>query len=445
MNKRETTFKIIQAALRAVDPQTAVKAHLRRDGNLLQCGPKTYDLHAFHRVRIIGFGKGSAPMVQAVHELLHDVITDGLVIVKYEHTLPPEIDVSPVRIVEAGHPVPDENGLTQTKALIQLLQDSTEQDLILCLVSGGGSALLTQPASGLTLSQMQSTTQRLLEAGADITEINTIRKHLSAIKGGWLAKYAMPATILSLILSDVQGDQLDMIASGPTEPDSTTYADALALLEKYHLTDRLEPIVLDHIKQGIAGEIPETPKKGDPAFSRVNNVIISNNQAAVQAAVQAAQSLSFNAASFDTFIEGEASHVAKRVANLAKILSGNADLIQKPALLVFGGETTVTMGADHGLGGRNQELALAAAIELQGEPALTIAFVATDGNDGPTDAAGALIDGDTIARAKQAGLDPATYLTHHDSYHFFQALEGLIITGPTNTNVNDLILLIAWS
>jgi len=444
MNIRQIALNIIHATLEAVNPQTAVKTYLKRNGTTLICSGQTYNLADYERLRVIGFGKGSAPMAQAVHELFSDQVTDGLVIVKYGHTLPPEVKVDPIQIVEAGHPVPDENSLVHTKTLIDFLADSTERDLILCLISGGGSALLTQPAIGLTLSQIQAITQHLLGAGADITEINTIRKHLSAVKGGRLAKLAAPATIISLILSDVGGDKLDMIASGPTVPDPTTYADALALLEKYKLMASIDSATLTYLRHGAAGQHPETPKPGDPAFENITHVIISNNQMAAVAALEAAQGQNFNAASFGTFIEGEASEVARRVANLARMLNRRSDLIQKPAALIFGGETTVTLGSKPGLGGRNQELALACALHIQDESNLLIATLATDGNDGPTDAAGAFVDGQTVSRAAAQGLNAQAYLDQHDSYHFFQALDDLIITGPTNTNVNDLILIFTW-
>ena len=443
MDPRKSALEIIRFALEAVNPKTAVKTHLRRLGSILICGSQIYNLADYERVRIIGFGKGSAPMAQAVHELLADVISDGLVIVKYNHTLPPEIDIHPIQIVEAGHPVPDENSLLHTQNLIDFLANGSERDLILCLISGGGSALLTRPADGLSLTDVQALTRHLLEAGAAITEINTIRKHLSKVKGGWLAKTASPATVISLILSDVAGDQLDMIASGPTVPDLTTFADALTLLEKYHLTTKVSAAILTHLQTGAMGQHPETPKPGDPAFVHVQNIIIANNQMAVLAAREAAQAQNFNAASFNTFIEGEAREVAQRVSWLAKLLVGGSDLVQKPAVLIFGGETTVTL-KEHGLGGRNQELALASALYLHGYPDLLIATVATDGNDGPTDAAGAFVDGQTFARALVLNVDAQNYLDRHDSYHFFQALNDLIITGPTNTNVNDLILIFSW-
>jgi hydroxypyruvate reductase len=443
MESRKIAHQMIKAALKAVDPFQTVLAHLKRHKNNLTCGSQVYNLDHYDRVRVIGFGKGSAPMAQAVHTLLADKITGGLVIVKYNHTLPSTIDISPIELVEAGHPVPDSNGLEYTKNLSSFLTDSAEGDLILCLISGGGSALLVQPVSEVSLADLQSLTKHLLEAGATINEINTIRKHLSKVKGGWLAQLAKPATLVSLILSDVGGDPLDIIASGPTTPDPSTFTDALAILEKYQLIGQVEPNVLSYLLAGSTGKQPETPKPGDTAFDKVQNVIIANNHMAIAAAADKGRSLDLNSAYLTPFIEGEARRVAHKIAALAQNLSQESGLLRKPIALILGGETTVTIKGE-GLGGRNQELALATAIEIQDQPNLLVAYFATDGNDGPTDAAGAFADGQTIAKATAVGMDAQAYLDNNDSYHFFQAIDDLIITGPTNTNVNDIALILAW-
>jgi len=442
MNLRENARQILLAALEAVNPFQAVMTHLQRDGNVLFCDSEAYNLSRYDRVRVIGFGKGSAPMAQAVHSLLADKITDGLVIVKYGHTLPADTSIAPIELAEAGHPIPDANSVTHTRRLVALLADSTPRDLILCLISGGGSALLTMPAEGLSLRHLQPLNQRLLEAGAAIDEINIIRKHLSQVKGGQLARRAHPATLINLILSDVGGDPLDIIASGPTSPDPSTFADALAVLKRYHLLQRTSPAVRAYLQAGAAGHRPETPKPGDPIFERVQYSIIGNNRAAVAAAAEAARRLGFHAAPMSNFIEGEARQVARKIASLADSLSHDSGLLQRPVALVMGGETTVTIRGS-GTGGRNQELALAIALEIQGRPNLLVACFATDGNDGPTNAAGAFADGQTVARAAAIGLDAQIFLDNNNSYPFFQALDDLIITGPTNTNVNDLILLLA--
>ncbi len=440
---KNAATQIINAALKAVDPYQAVHTHLQRNGQALTCGQRVYNLDDFDHVRVVGFGKGSAPMAHAVHTLLADRLTDGLVIVKYNHTLPASININPITVVEAGHPVPDKNGLAHTHALTALLANSTARDLILCLVSGGGSALLTHPVAGVSLADVQALTRQLLAAGADITQINTIRKHLSRVKGGGLARLAAPATLISLILSDVGGDPLDVIASGPTTPDPTTFADALAILDTYRLTHRAAPAIVRYLRAGQAGNQPETPKANSAVFAHVQNQIIANNQMALRAAVEKAIQLGFETTLFADFLEGEARDVAAHVVRLLNRLSRQAKTMQKPAALIMGGETTVTLRGD-GLGGRNQEMALAIALHIQQHPNVLVACVATDGNDGPTNAAGAFVNGQTVGRANELGLSPQRYLDANDSYHFFEALGELIITGPTNTNVNDIVVLLAW-
>ncbi|MFQ5610747.1 MAG: glycerate kinase [Anaerolineae bacterium] len=442
---RAVARRIIGEALAAVDPGPAVRRFVQRRGHLLAVGEQTYDLNDYDRLRVIGAGKAGAPMAQAIAELLPDRLTDGLVIVKYGHRLSGATAAGPVEIVEAGHPLPDRNSLHQTRRLVELLADSTERDLVICLISGGGSALLTLPVKPVSLAQLQTLTGLLLRCGATINEINTIRKHLSQVKGGGLARLAAPATLISLILSDVIGDPLDIIASGPTAPDPSTFIDALSILEKYNLLAGqagTPDAIRQHLRAGQAGHIPETPKPGDLRFSRVQNIIIGNNRLAARAAEAAARAQGFNALLLTTYVEGEAREVGKMVAALARRLAGDDGLIGRPACLIFGGETTVTVRGD-GLGGRNQEMALSASLALAGCPAVLVACLGTDGSDGPTDAAGAFADGQTVARARALGLDAADYLARNDSYHFFQALGDLIITGPTGTNVNDLTFIFA--
>jgi glycerate 2-kinase len=366
--------------------------------------------------------------------------------VKYGH-LNPNYQLSIINyqlsIIEAGHPVPDEAGLAAAQAIVNLLADTTPDDAVLCLLSGGGSALLTLPVQGITLADLQTTTASLLAAGANINEFNTIRKHLSAVKGGRLAEIAAPATVYTLILSDVVGDPLPVIASGPTAPDPTTFADAWSIVERYQLQDRLPAAVRQRLLAGRNGELADTPKPGDAIFERVHHAIIGSNRLAGQAAVQAAQAAGLQAQLLTTFIEGEAREVGKVVAGLAKGLIRAEGPLKRPACLVLGGETTVTLRGD-GQGGRNQELALAAAIALDGWDDALVVAMGTDGSDGPTDAAGAFADGTTISRALARGMDAVNYLNRNDAYNFFRELDDLIITGPTQTNVNDLILIFAW-
>ena len=414
-----------RAALDAVDPAAAVRNHLRREGDQLAVGQQRYDLDACARVFVIGGGKAAVPMAQAAAEVLGDRLTRGAIVTKYEHAggwSPPRF-----RVIEAGHPVPDENSVRGAEAVAELAEEAGGDDLVICLISGGGSALLTRPASGVTLDQFQGITDALLRSGATIDEINAVRKHCSAIKGGHLAQLVAPARLVALILSDVVGDPLDTIASGPTVPDSTTVDDAGEVLNRYAIEGR------DLLR--------ETPKPGDPAFDGVQNVVVGSNRLAAVAAVEKARSLGFNALLLGTYVEGEAREVAKVAAALAKGVRADGDPLSPPACLVWGGETTVTVRGE-GKGGRNQELALAAALALDGWTDVTVMALATDGTDGPTDAAGATVTGATMERARQMDLDARAALEANDSYHFFEPLGDLIRTGPTGTNVNDLLFIL---
>jgi hydroxypyruvate reductase len=327
--------------------------------------------------------------------------------------------------------------------ILGLLDDLTEQDLVICLISGGASALLPLPAPGISLDDLQILTDRLLRSGATINEFNAVRKHCSQLKGGQLARRAVPATLICLILSDVVGSPLDVIASGPTVPDPTTYADSFAVLERYDLLDAVPPSVVTRIQQGLDGQIPETPKPGDPIFGRVQNVVVGDNRLAARAAQASAESLGLRAQLLTTHVEGEAREVAKVCSALAKEMIASGSPQGPPACLILGGETTVTVrGA--GEGGRNQELALAAALALDGWERTMVVCLATDGTDGPTDAAGAVATGSTLARARELGVEGFAHLIRNDAYPFFAALGDLIFTGPTNTNVNDLILVFAF-
>ncbi len=433
---REEIMAIVNAALRAVDPAEAIRKVVKREGNNLIVAGKTYNLEKYRRVIVIGGGKAGAPMAAAVEEILGERIAKGWVNVKEGYILEP----SPTRITinQAGHPTPNESGLEGARKILELASEAGEDDLVITLISGGGSALMPLPAEGITLEDKKIATSLLLKCGATINEINALRKHISALKGGQLAKAAYPATVISLILSDVIGSPLDTIASGPTAPDSTTFSDAWKVLEKYDLLTEMPPRIVERIKRGMGGEIPETPKPGDPVFERVQNVIIGDNYIAATAALEEAKKLGYNAMLLTTFLEGEAREVAKAVAALGKEVAFRGVPIPPPACLILGGETTVTVKGK-GKGGRNQELALAAAIALEGWDRVTVVTLATDGTDGPTDAAGAIVDGTTTRKAAERGLSPLAYLQDNDSYTFFQAIGDLLVTGPTNTNVNDLV------
>lgn len=414
-----------RAALDAVDPDAAVRRALRREGTDLIAADRRYDLDAYDRVFVIGGGKAAVPMASAVADILGGRVSRGAVVTKYDHAR--GWSAPGFRVVEAGHPVPDENSVRGAQAVVELAEGAGPGDLVICLISGGGSALLTRPAPGLTLDDFQAVTDALLRSGATIDEMNAVRKHCSAIKGGNLARLAAPADLVTLILSDVVGDPLDVIASGPTVPDSTSVDDAREVLRRYGVE---EPQVLR-----------ETPKPGDAAFEGVQNVVVGSNRTAAAAAVDEARSLGYEALLLGTYVEGEAREVAKVAAALAKGLRAHGDPLSPPACLVWGGETTVTVRGE-GKGGRNQELALAAALALDGWSDVFIMALATDGTDGPTDAAGAVVTGETMARARELDLDARAALEANDSYHFFEPLGDLIRTGPTGTNVNDLLFIL---
>ena len=432
---RKDAKKIFLSGVKAVDPVTAVQRHLQKQDDRLTVGNQTYNISDYEGIYVIGAGKASAAMAKPIEELLGDRLKDGLVLTKYKHTVP----LDKIRIQEAGHPVPDQAGVGGTQQIIGVLKETSDKDFVFCLISGGGSALLPSPVESLTLQDKQSTTQILLESGANIHEINAVRKHISRVKGGRLAELAYPSRLVSLILSDVIGDDLDSIASGPTVPDTSTYGDCFRVFEKYKILEVIPPAVIDYLKKGVQGDIEETPKPGDPVFEGTQNLIIGSNILAVQAAEKKAAEMGYNSLILSTFIEGETKDVARVHAAIAKEILKRDLPLKKPACIISGGETTVTIKGK-GLGGRNQEFVLAAALDLDGWNEVVVLSGGTDGTDGPTDAAGAIADGRTVSRAQALGLNPEHYLDENDSYHFFQKLEDLLITGPTFTNVMDLRL-----
>jgi hydroxypyruvate reductase len=431
-------LNLVQAALAAVEPTAAVQAHVRVDGAILDVDGHRYDLNGFRHVYVVGGGKAAGPMVRAVEEALGERITAGIVTVKYGHAA----DTTRVQVEQAGHPIPDERAIRATERMIELLEQAGPDDLVICVISGGGSALMIAPVAGVTLNDKRRLTNAMLRSGATINEINVVRKHLSRVKGGGLARLAAPATVVSLVLSDVLGDPLDVIASGPTVPDTSTYVEAWEILERYDLIPDLPPAIAQHLQEGLAGRVPETPKPGDPAFDTVQNVIVASNAHAVAAAVEQARRDGLNTLLLSTFIEGEARVVARVFSAIGRQIQRTNQPIPRPAVIIAGGETTVTVKGQ-GRGGRNQEFALAAAIHLDGVDDVTIMAFATDGTDGPTSAAGAIVDGSTAERARALGLDPRQCLADNDSHTFFQKLGDLLVTGPTNTNVDDLYVIIA--
>ena len=437
INPKKALELIFKAGLKAVDPEIAVRSHVRKEKNILFVGDRTYHLDRFKRILLVGAGKGTAPMAKAMEDILRDRLTEGYIIVKYGHGIP----LKKTQVNEAGHPVPDRAGIVAAEQFLNLISGCGEDDLIICIFSGGGSALLPAPAKGIDLDQKQETTRSLLECGATIDEINVIRKHLSRSKGGWLAKIAYPANVISLMLSDVVGDRLDVIASGPTVPDESTYRDCIDIINKYDLYGRLPINVMEYFKQGMAGDISETPKTGDPVFSKVQNLIVGNNRMALMAARDQAVLLGYSTMIMSSQIEGEAREVAHVFAAVGKEICQSGLPLISPACILAGGETTVTIQGK-GKGGRNQELALSAAIALDGWKKVSLVSAGTDGTDGPTDAAGAIIDGATFQEAKELNLKPYDFLSANDSYSFFELTGCLLKTGPTRTNVMDLICLL---
>ncbi len=437
--------RIMAAALAAVDPAAAVARFLRRDGHTLSAGEHRLDLRQIERVFVVGAGKAGAPMAAATADILGPHLTAGLVVVKdgYLGAAGEQLHQSQLRLVEAGHPVPDQRGADAARRITELLADLTPRDLVIALISGGGSALLTLPAPGLSLDDLQALTSLLLACGASIGEINTLRKHLDLMKGGGLARLAHPATLVTLILSDVVGSPLDTIASGPTVPDPSSFADALAVIARYGLEDRAPAAVLERLRQGAAGALPETPKAGDPLFAGVTNILVGSNELAAEAALAAAQAEGFTPLLLTTSLEGEAREAGRFLAAVLREVATSGRPIPRPACIIAGGETTVTLRG-HGRGGRNQELALAAAAKLAGLTDIALVALATDGGDGPTDAAGAVVTGMTLERGRASGLDYEAHLAQNDAYPYFAALDDLLLPGPTATNVNDLTFLFAW-
>ncbi len=438
---------ILAAALAAVDPAAAVRRALHRQGETLIVRDRSYDLAAFRRLIVIGAGKAGAPMAQAVAEVLGDHIDDGFVVVKYKHTLAPGQVAAPLRLVEAGHPTPDQAGLEAGAEVLRRAEQAGPDDLVICLLSGGGSALLEALAPGLTLADLQATTDLLLASGASIRAINTLRKRLSLVKGGQLARAIAPATCLTLVLSDVVGSPLDAIASGPTSPDPSTWAEAWAVVERYNLAGRLPAAVRQRLAAGRDGALPETPKPGDPIFAQNQTVVVADNAIAAEAARIEAERQGYHALILTTFLEGEAREAAKFIVALAREVQTHHRPLAPPACLILGGETTVTLAdCPHpGRGGRNQELALAAALALAGNDGVTVVSLGSDGSDGPTDAAGGIVDGGTVARGLAVGLDATDHLRRHDAYPLLAAAGDLLRTGPTRTNVNDLVLALVGS
>jgi glycerate 2-kinase len=436
---RQLALDCLEYAVDSVDPKKIVTAKIAYKGDILLAGDHLYDLTKYENVYVVGGGKAAGTMAQAIEQILGDRIAEGTVNVPY-HT---EARTRIIRLHEARHPLPDEAGIEGTRQMLELAGKAEGADLVICLLSGGGSSLMVYPRENLSLFDKQQLTSDLLKSGATINEVNAVRKHLSGFKGGWLSKTAYPATVLNLVLSDVVGDPLDVIASGPTVADSSTFADAHMVLSKYGLWNKASSSVKTIISDGEHGFIAETPKLSDEAFRKVQTVIVGNNRTASLAAHQYLKSHGVNALLLSCTLEGEAKCIGAQLASIANEVQASANPIPKPAAVLIGGETTVKV-TGKGLGGRNQELTLAAALRLKrnGDCSMVVAALGTDGVDGPTDAAGAIADEATLKRAVTQGLEGKYYLADNDSYHFFSKLGDLIFTGQTGTNVNDISLIL---
>jgi hydroxypyruvate reductase len=435
---RNDALKIFTAAVRAVQPQYLLPRHMRWKHNELHLGEKLFKQHDINKLFIIGAGKASAAMSREAEIILGKRIDDGIIVTKYEHAFPLKI----IRCIEAAHPVPDEMSLQAGRDIIRLLKQADEKDVVIALISGGASALMVDCPPGVLLTELQLVFNRLLQCGATIEDMNTVRKHLSAgIKGGQLMRTAWPATVINFILSDVIGDPLDSIASGPTVADRSTFADAWEIVRKYQLLDKLPVSIIRWLQLGLNKQIAETPKPDDPIFSKSYNYLIGTNRVALEAALAMAQSLHYTPVIITDALKGEAQDKARELIEQVRQYDG-----PRPACLLLGGETTVTIHSP-GKGGRNQEFALAALIALQevfptSEAMPVLLSAGTDGTDGPTNAAGAVVDAGVMQLAVKRGLNAAKFLAQNDSWNFFHEAGGHVITGPTHTNVMDIIVVL---
>lgn len=436
MNRKRNAEKIFLAGVKSVLPGKLISDKIKLRDNYLVIGPQNFYLDSINKIYVIGAGKASALMALETEKILGNRITGGQIIVKYGHSC----ELENINVTEAGHPLPDSNGFCATEKILEIAAKVSRNDLVICLLSGGGSALLPDFPKGSSPEEIISVNDLLVNCGASIDEINTVRKHLSMVKGGQLARAFHPATLISLILSDVVGDQLSVIASGPTSPDPTTYRQALDILRKYELLQSVPENILKYLQAGESGDIPETPKPGDPVFDRTSNIIVGSNHLALEAAKREAENLKFNTFIITDRLQGEVTSSAGYIAETSlKYL--HDEVVVKPVCLLFGGETTVKISGN-GLGGRNQHLALTCSMILSGYEGITVLAAGTDGTDGPTDVAGAVVDKETIPDAISENIDPEKFLKDYDTYHFFKLTGGHIITGPTLTNVMDIIVVI---
>ena len=434
---RTIALRSLECALNTADPKKILHSKIKLENSCIKVEDHSFDLEKFKHVYVVGGGKAGTAMALAMEEILGTHLTAGTVNVPYGTKQKTRV----IKLNEASHPFPDQAGVAGTRRIMAIAEKAEADDLVVCLVSGGGSSLMPLPRDGISLEDKQTLTNALLKSGAAITEINAVRKHLSAFKGGWLAKKAYPAIVLNLVLSDVVGDPLDSIASGPSVPDPSTFTDAQTVLKKYRLWSTAPSSVRKVLSEGAEGLLEETPKEDDPVFKKIHTVVVGNNRTATQAAVEYLMAEGLNTLVLNDFLQEEAREVGQALAKFANQVFACNKPIAKPLGVVAGGETTVTVTGT-GLGGRNQELALAAALHLKDAETCVIASLSTDGVDGPTDAAGAIVDGYTLERAMRVKLDPEKFLAENDSHNFFSQLGDLIVTGATGTNVNDISVIV---
>lgn len=429
---RNQCKEIFKEALQAADPYKCVKEKFKLKGNIISVEDEHYDLGNFANVYLIAFGKASVDMVSAISDSLGEHITDGIIV--SNHNNPPKFKL--LKYMKSSHPIPDEKSVKAAKEVVQLLEKTGDKDLVIFLISGGGSSMLALPAPGLSLHDKRNVTEILLRSGVDTNGLNTIRKHISQIKGGGLLKKALPSRVITLVLSDVVGDKIDAIASGPTVPDESTFEECWKVIDALRLENRIPPQVVLHLERGNLGEIPDTLKLKDVNNKKVQTVIVGNNLKCLMSAKNYAKKLGYHTLLLSSQINGEAREVAKAISSIAFEIERYNIPVPKPACLIFGGETTVTVKGT-GKGGRNTETALSFAMEIMNHKIAGL-FCGTDGVDGPTDAAGAVCDGKTRLRSRKMDVSAREYLTNNDSYGYFEQLGDLIKIGPTGTNVMDL-------
>ncbi|MBS7657328.1 glycerate kinase [Candidatus Bathyarchaeota archaeon] len=436
---REIALNTIETLFDTINPKKIIESKVKLLDNFLCIEGRKFDLTNYRKIIVVGGGKASGSMAEALENILENYITSGLIVVPKGTSK--RYKTKKIEILEASHPIPDNSSVKGAKKILSLVEEVNENDLVICLFSGGGSSLLALPRNDIPLRDKKKVTDMLLKCGATINEINAVRKHISSFKGGQLAKAAYPATVLGILLSDVLGDPLDVIASGPTVPDSTTFKDAIHILKEYEIWEKTPNSIKKILIDGETGLIEETPKKESYVFQRVSNIVLGNNRFACKAAIDALKKHGLKTLFLTSFMEGEAKEFGTMLGAIAREISVSGNPLPPPVGIVVGGETTVTV-TGNGKGGRNQEIALSAALMIKEIDNTVIVSISTDGIDGPTDAAGAMVDGETIRLSKQLGLDAAEYLRNNDSYSFFSRVGGLVFTGPTGTNVNDITMII---